>query len=107
MSDATPPRSRPIASMAAVAFGLVATASYAIQRLIAAVRGGPDFGEIVLQVHVPYYWRCDLAAIHGILAATMVATLLGRDQAERWLARTPWLVLAVAGSSIVAMVLVP
>lgn len=93
--------------LAALTFGLVAVASYTLQRLIAAAGGEVDFGAIVNQVHVPYYWRCAVAVLHGGLAATLVGMGLDADRATRWLGRGPWLVALVVVPSAIAMVVVP
>lgn len=98
---------RPVLGLAALAFGLTGTASYAVQRLYAAWGGAEDAGLVVDQVHIPYYWRCDLALLHAGLAAVIVAFGVRPEAALTWLGRGPWLVLLVVLPSALAMVLVP
>ena len=92
---------------AAALFGLVAPASYAIQRLVDA-RGEAAVGMVLQQVHIPYYWRVGLAVLHG-LSAALIGGLLLRDDAdaERLLARLPWLLWPTVLAAAAAMGLQP
>ena len=54
-------RTRDKGAPAALGLTLASTvfvASYAAQRLWSAVRGDPDWTEMIVSAHTPYYWRC-------------------------------------------------
>lgn len=91
----------------AAAFALVAVASYTLQRLWSWWGGEPAFGTIVASATTPYYWRADVAALHGLTVGLLVGLGLEEEQAKVWLVRVPWLVFAVVAPSALAMVLVP
>jgi hypothetical protein len=92
-------------ALAGAVFGLVFTASYALQRLWAAWLGEPATSAVLAFAHVPYFGRIALAVLHAIVVATVVGMAV-RDP-ERWLGRVPVLVLVVVGAAASAMVLVP
>lgn len=100
-------RHRPVLGAAALTLGLVAVASYAGQRLWSAYTGVEGLGVVVRQVHIPYFWRCDLALLHGLMGAALVGFGLDEAGGRRLMAAGPWLVLVVVLPSAVAMVLVP
>ncbi|MCB9682965.1 MAG: hypothetical protein H6733_15980 [Alphaproteobacteria bacterium] len=100
-------RARPRLGLASTAFGLVAASSYVLQRLYAASSGVEGMGVAVATKHIPYYWRCDLALIHGVLAAVLVGFAVSDDDARRWFGRLPYAVPVVVGACVVAMLVVP
>ena len=92
----------------AVAAGACAIAvSYALQRLGAAWGGEPDWRQITQQAHVPYYWRCALAALHGAVITATVGLWVDHDRAVVALRFAPvWVPLLVLPLAL-AMVAVP
>ena len=92
-------------ALAAVGFGTTAAASYALQRLYAALTP-LTASSVLMQEHIPFYWRVAAAAFQGGLVAALVFALLGEDAAERWLGRTHWLLLLLVPLAL-AMVAVP
>lgn len=92
----------------AVAVGAVAfVASYAAQRLGSAWVGEADWTQILRQAHVPYYWRCALAAFHAVLVVAVTGLWVGEERAARWLAVAPLWVPAVVVPAAFAMAAVP
>jgi hypothetical protein len=89
-----------------LALGVVAPASYALQRLVTAWSGVED-QVIVAQVHVPYYWRCAVAGLHGVLVASLVGFGLSDARCAALLRHGRWVVALVVGPAALAMVLVP
>lgn len=94
-------------ALGAAAFALVAVASYTLQRLWSWWGGEPSFGEIVASAHTPYYWRAAVAALHGLAVGLLAGFGLDEEAAGAWLARVPWLVVAVVLPCALAMGLVP
>lgn len=94
-------------ALALAAFGLVAVVSYTLQRLWAAWQGELSFAANVSTVYIPYFWRCDLSALHGLGASVLVAFGLDEVRCQRALVHLPWIVLAVVLPSALAMALVP
>lgn len=86
---------------------LVAVASYTAQRLWAATGTEPGFAEIVGTVHITYYWRVEVSALHGLAAGALLAVGIDEAGAMRWLGRVPALVAVVVPACVVAMVAVP
>ena len=101
------PHDRPVLAVAGLAFGLTGALSYTLQRLYAAYTTTADFGANVATAHIPYYWRCDLALIHGILAATLVFFAVREAQARALLGKGSTLAAAVAIPCILLMLAVP
>lgn len=94
---------KPRMALAAAVLGLVTATSYVAQRLLA----GDDApaSAVIAQEHIPYYWRCALALLHGVLLASIVG--LGvRDPAPA-LSLVGRLTLVVAPLLAVASLLVP
>ncbi len=94
-------------ALGAVAASLAAVLSYAAQRLGTAALGEPDPAAIVASAHTPYYGRLALCLMHAALAGLLVGMPLSEEAAGRWLARAPWLVLAVVLPAALALMAVP
>jgi hypothetical protein len=81
--------------------------SYALQRLGAAWSGEPDWTQISQQAHVPFFWRCGLAALHGATTTALAALAVDHDRAVVALRFAPvWVPLVVLPLAL-AMVAVP
>lgn len=93
-------------AVTAAAFGLAVVASYAVQRLVDASTE-PPLGTVLLQAHIPYYWRVGAAALHGAIVAAAVAVGLDEPRAARVLGALPWVTVAVVVPAAVAMAVVP
>lgn len=99
--------SHPRDALAAAAFGLVASASYVLQRL-ASWWAGEVPGDLVLgQAHIPYYWRVALALLHGVLVAAILRSAVPVEAARRWLPRVRMAVLPVVAVLFVLTLAVP
>lgn len=81
--------------------------SYALQRLGSAWTGEVHFTQVVQQAHIPYYWRCGLAALHGAVVTATVGLWVDHDRAVVALRFAPvWVPLLVLPLAL-AMVAVP
>ncbi len=97
--------SRQALGSALFAVGFVA--SYALQRLAAAWVGEMEASAVLASTHTPYFWRIAVAALHGVVLGLVAALATDDVGAGWWLARFPWLVLAVVLPAAVAMAVVP
>jgi hypothetical protein len=79
------------AALAAAVGGLVAVVSYAAQRWLEPQ--GPEAALVLATEHIPFYYRCALAAVHGLTAASAVRVALPSSHATPWLARARRLAL--------------
>ena len=78
--------------------------SYAVQRIIDA-QGEPPMETVLLQAHIPYYWRAAMAVLHALAAATLAHMLFPRASLSvRW---TQAITIGVFVFCSIAMVLVP
>jgi hypothetical protein len=91
---------------AAAAFGLAAVISYALQRLAAAAFDPVEASSVLLQAHLPYFWRVGLALLHGagFASLALVAPEGAAARALPLLARATPIGVAAAA---VAMLAVP
>jgi hypothetical protein len=92
---------RPAEVLACWAAGLVACGSYMGQRLWAVTGEVVDPTVILAVEHVPFYWRCALASLHGGMVALLVWRGVADAEAQVALRHAPWLtaaVLAVCGA---------
>ena len=80
-----------------------ATVSYTLQRLVDAA--GEPASTVLLQTHIPYFWRAAMAGLHGLTAGLLVALLVAAPDA--WLARLPGPILLSVLLSAAAMCVVP
>jgi hypothetical protein len=97
----------PREAVACWAGGVASCASYTLQRLWSAWGTEVDPTQILAVEHIPYYWRCALAALHGLLFAGLVAGGIRDPEAAKLLAWAPSLTWLVVLPCVVAMVLVP
>lgn len=89
-------------ALAASASALLACLSYAAQRLIDRV-GEPPMGAVLLQAHVPYYWRVGAATLHALILGVTLYSLLREAQARAALAplaRWAWVVALPAAAAM-------
>lgn len=108
------PRSNSVAAGRSARWGLAITVgasavavSYALQRLGSASSGEADWTQVMRQAHVPYYWRCALALLHGVTIAAMAGWAVDHDRAVVALRFAPvWVPLVVLPLAL-AMVAVP
>lgn len=80
--------------------------SYAAQRLCSAAGGEVPYEQVIATEHIPFFWRCSLAAAHAVLAAVL-CRLLPASAVEPVLRRLPAVLAVVVGASALAMVWVP
>ncbi|MCB9742672.1 MAG: hypothetical protein H6740_08735 [Alphaproteobacteria bacterium] len=76
------------ASFAVAVASIGACLSYTTMRLIDRV-GEPPMGAVLLQAHVPYYWRVGAALLHALILGLSLYTLLSEARAARGLAALP------------------
>ncbi len=99
--------SRPRVAFGFAAGALAAVASYAVQRLWASTGTEPSFAEIVGTVHITYYWRVGVAALHGVAVGALLGVGLDDAAASRWTGRIPGIVALLVPACAIAMVAVP
>lgn len=85
--------------------GMVAAASYAVQRLLDPP--GPPPELVVSTAHIPFYFRAALATVHGLAAGAAVGVLARGDRAERWILLAERAVLPVILAAVAAVALRP
>ncbi|MCA9491162.1 MAG: hypothetical protein KC621_14630 [Myxococcales bacterium] len=85
----------------------VFVASYAGQRLWSALRGEPDWTEIIVSAHTPYYWRCGVALLQGGLVGLAAGLGTSTELAATVLRFAPVWVPAVVLPMALAMAAVP
>lgn len=93
-------------SLSLAAASLAACLSYAGMRLVDRV-GEPPMGAVLLQAHVPYYWRVGAALLHALIVAVTLHTLLSEARAEQGLRSLPRWVWLLGLPAAVAMVIFP
>ena len=87
-----PPYSASRVGLAATSAAAVFAVSYGLQRLWALGTPQPDPTEAVLLGHTPFYWRCGLALLQGLVVAALAYGGLDDDDAEKVLRWAPvWL----------------
>lgn len=99
----SPRRVATVATAAAVGF----IASYTGQRLLSAWAGEPDPRMVLASVHVAYFDRLQIAALHALAVAALVGIGAREAELERAVGWLPWLVGLTAAACFVAMVGVP
>lgn len=103
-------RTRDKGAPAALGLTLASTvfvASYAAQRLWSAVRGDPDWTEMIVSAHTPYYWRCAVALLQATLVGTAAGLGVSSELAASVLRFAPVWVPAVVIPLALAMAAVP
>jgi hypothetical protein len=93
-------------ALVGLTLALVFVASYTIQRLVDAT-SEPPLGAVLQQSTIPYYWRLAFATLHATGAAATVRLSASASTAERWLGRSPWLIMGVVIPAALLLALVP
>lgn len=90
-------------ALAATAFAVVVSWSYVGQHLGAKWLDDGRGASVIMQAHVPFYWRCFVALWHGLLVAAVLGLGVSEAGAGRWLERLrPWLVPTMLTAAILA-----
>lgn len=85
--------------------GVVSCASYALQRLWSAWGAEVDPSVILAVEHIPYYWRCALAGLHGLIVAGLCLGLREPEAARLlgWAPRLTWIVVLACTAAMLAV----
>lgn len=89
-------------AVGAGAFGLVVCVSYVALLVVASGEADP---AVITRLHIPFFWRTALAALHGLVAG-LAAALIVRDT-DRFLLRVPMAVAIVVPAVVLVAVVMP
>ena len=82
---------------------LVAAASYAAQHGWVRTGSLTNARLVLASEHIPYFWRCAVAGVQGVVAGLLVALMVGEPR--RWLERLrPLSVLVVVLLAVLLVV---